>query len=410
MNVSGTRTHKEVIIINIISKQLSMLDEIDGVKKLNNTDYTYKSHKLIFSSYELSVTQQRIISLGCKKIQPIYIEKRLTPNDLNKVLGAMQFNLIEISVSEFKKEYNIKSNNLYGYLQKEIDDLYNKSFNYFDENENEKLKKRRWVSSADFDRPNGCISITFNPDIILDLLVFKNSFVALLFDLSKDIRSKYPFRIYEILKCVSYLGKYKISIEEFKFLLDITDKYKDFGKLNAKVIKPSMEIINKYSDIETYCEIIRCGKNAKWLEFFINKKSNYKIKTDNSFKDKIPTAFSELQEELNKFNIELTSSIAEKMFNIAIEITKNKYQNMNPLDYIKEKIRVLDNYILNNNINDLIGFLIKALENDYKINNKNKTKIGFNNFESRKYNNDALEKALLGWDDNITIEDIVGKR
>ena len=89
-----------------------------------------------------------------------------------------------------------------------------------------------------------------------------------------------------------------------------------------------MEIINKYSDIETYCEIIRCGKNAKWLEFFINKKSNYKIKTDNSFKDKIPTAFSELQEELNKFNIELTSSIAEKMFNTYSALLNNQ-QNTN---------------------------------------------------------------------------------
>ena len=88
--------------MNITYNQLSMLDEIDGIKKLNNTDYTYKSHKLIFSTYELSLTQQRIISLGCKKIQPIYIEKRLTPNDLTKVLGAIEFNLIEISFISLK--------------------------------------------------------------------------------------------------------------------------------------------------------------------------------------------------------------------------------------------------------------------------------------------------------------------
>ena len=88
-------------------QQISMLEEIDGVKVLNNTKCTYKSPTLIATSYELSFTQQRIIALGCKKMQPIYIEKRMTPNDLQKVLGAMQFRLIEISVSEFRKEYDI---------------------------------------------------------------------------------------------------------------------------------------------------------------------------------------------------------------------------------------------------------------------------------------------------------------
>ena len=108
MNVSGTRTHKEVIIINIICKQLSMLDEIDGVKKLNNTDYTYKSHKLIFSSYELSVTQQRIISLGCKKIQPIYIEKRLALISTNLNKNTTVFLFFTLCITKFFKEFVFK--------------------------------------------------------------------------------------------------------------------------------------------------------------------------------------------------------------------------------------------------------------------------------------------------------------
>lgn len=390
--------------------QLSMLEEIDGVKRLNNTEYTYKSHNLIFSSYELSITQQKIISLACKKITPIYIEKRLSPNDMTKVLGVMQFSLIEISVSEYKREYNMKTNNLYDYLEKEINTLYNKTFNYF--NEDNKLKKRRWVSSIDFDRPNGKISLTFNPDIILDILVFKGKYIPLLFDLKKkDIRSPYSFRIYEILKAVSYLGKYKLSVEEFKFLLDITDKYKDFGKLNDKVIKPNIIIINKYSDIEVTYETIRCGRQGvKWIEFFIKKQKDYKIKGDDSFKDKIPTAFNELQSCLDKFNIELTSTMAEEMFNIAIEITKNKYPDTNPLDYIKQKIKVLNNYILNNDVKDTVAFLMSALQNDYKSNPIKKEKIGFDNFEGREYDYDALEKRLLGWEKSISIEDVTKKR
>jgi plasmid replication initiation protein len=391
-------------------EQLSLLQDIEGVKPLNNTNYTYKSPSLIASSYELSFTQQRIISLGCKKIQPIYIEKRISPNDLKKVLGAMQFSLIEISVSEYKKEYNISGNNIYEYLEKEVDDLYEKGFFYFDEHN--KLCKRRWVSSIDFDRENGCIPITFNIDIILDLLIFKGKFVALFFDMSQDVRSKYAFRIYEILKSKAYLGKYKVSIEEFKFMLAITDKYEDFSNLNKKVIKPNLTVINKYSDIKVEYSQIRSGRNVKWLEFNISKKSNTTFVPDNDFKNKIPSAFKEVSEALQKYNVELTSGEAEILFNISIEVTKEKYPDTDPVTYLVSKIKVLDNYVKNNDVESPMGFLISAMKREF--NNQSITKqkqIGFNNFEARDiYSNEeqmkSLEHKLLGWDidDEVAVD------
>lgn len=384
-------------------EQISLLQDIEGVKPLNNTNYTYKSPSLISSSYELSFTQQRIISLGCKKIQPIYIEKRLSPNDLKKVLGAMQFSLIEISVSEYKKEYNIAGNNIYDYLEKEVDDLYEKGFFYFDEHN--KLCKRRWVSSINFDRENGCIPITFNIDIILDLLIFKGKFVALFFDMSQDIRSKYAFRIYEILKSKAYLGKYKVSVEEFKFMLAITDKYDDFANLNKKVIKPNITVINKYSDIEVELSLIRSGRNVKWLEFNIKKKSNTTFVPDNDFKNKIPSAFKEVSESLNKYNVELTSAEAEILFDLAIQVTKEKYPELNPVKYIVDKVKVLDTYVKNNDVESPIGFLISAMKREFKNSSipKQSKQTKFNNFEAREeYSNEeymeSVEHRLLGWD------------
>lgn len=395
-------------------EQLNMLQEVEGVKPLNNTNYTYKSPSLIASSYELSFTQQRIISLGCKKIQPIYIEKRITPNDLTKVLGAMQFSLIEISVSEYKKEYNIVGNNIYDYLKKETDDLYEQGFFYFDEHN--KLCKRRWVSSIDFDRDNGNISITFNIDIILDLLIFKGKFVALFFDMSQDVRSKYAFRIYEILKSKSYLGKYKVSVEEFKFMLAITDKYEDFANLNKKVIKPNLKVINQYSDIEVEYSQTRSGRNVKWLEFNISKKLNTTFVPDNDFKNKIPSAFKEVSEVLDKYNIELTSGEAEILFDLAIKVTKEKYPNVDPVTYIKNKVSVLDTYVKNNDLDSPMGFLISAIKGEYKSNSipKQPKQTGFNNFEAREMYSDeekmkSLENRLLGWDDGyeeVAIEDV----
>jgi plasmid replication initiation protein len=385
-------------------KQLSILEEIDGLKPLNNTKYTYKSPSLIATSYELSFTQQRIIALACKKMQPIYIEKRMTPNNLTKVLGAMQFRLIEISVSEFKDEYGIAGKGIYEYLSKEVDDLYEAGFYYYDENN--KLSKRRWVSSCDYDGKNGVIAITFNIDILLDLLIFQGKYVALFFDLSQDIRSKYAFRIYEILKSKAYLGTYKLSIDEFKFMLAIQDKYDSFAELNRSIIKPNLDVINKFSDINVNCKTIRSGRIVSLLQFNITKKANVAFLPDDDFKNKIPSAFKEVSDALLKYDVVLTSKDAEILFNTAMEVTKEKYRDTDPVAYLVEKINVLDTYVKNNDVESPIGFLIHAMTGEFtnskSISKKEKQK-GFNNFDARPEATDeeymkSIEHRLLGWD------------
>jgi plasmid replication initiation protein len=394
-------------------QQISVLDEIDGVKPLNNTKYTYKSPSLIATSYELSFTQQRIIALACKKMQPIYIEKRMTPNNLTKVLGAMQFRLIEISVSEFKEEYGIAGKGIYEYLSKEVDDLYEAGFYYYDEHG--KLSKRRWVSSCDYDGKNGVISITFNIDILLDLLIFKGKYVALFFDLSQDVRSKYAFRIYEILKSKAYLGIYKLPVDEFKFMLAIQNKYDSFAELNRSIIKPNLNVINQLSDINVNFKPIRSGRIVTLLQFNITKKSNVAFLPDNDFKNKIPSAFKEVSEALNKYDVVLTSKDAETLFDIAMEVTKEKYRDTDPVAYLVEKIKVLDTYVLNNDVESPIGFLIHAMKREFSNNNsiqKQSKKTSFNNFEAREMYSDkeqmkSVENKLLGWDkdDEIAVDD-----
>lgn len=382
-------------------QQISMLEDIDGVKVLNNTKCTYKSPTLIATSYELSFTQQRIIALGCKKMQPIYIEKRMTPNDLTKVLGAMQFRLIEISVSEFRKEYDIAGKNIYEYLQKEVEELYDAGFCYYDEHN--KLCNRRWVSSCDFDREKGIIYITFNIDIILDLLIFKGKFVALFFDMSQNIKSKYAFRLYEILKSKSYLRQYKVSLEDFKFMLALNGKYDSYGELNRNVIKPNLTIINKYTDIEVQFSPIRSKKGVEVLEFNITKKTNTTFTHDDNFKNKIPSAFKEVSNELKKYNVELTSGEAETLFNTAIEVTKEKYRDTDPVTYLIEKIKVLENFVKRNNVDSPIGFLLSAMKGEFKNKSIKKQQKEFSNFDAREiYSNPdamkSLEERLLGWD------------
>lgn len=386
-------------------------EQLSMIKQLNNTSYTYKSSELILSSYDLSVTQQRIINLGCKKIQPIYIEKRMTPDSLKNVLGAISFDLIKISTSEFKKEYGLKGNNIYDSLEQEIDDLYQKEIRYLKNKDGRnKEGKKRWVDTLEFDRPNGTIDMSFNPSLILDLLVLKGQYVALFFDMSQSIGSKYAFRLYEILKNFAYLGNYKVLVEELKYMLNIVDKYVQFRDFSRGVLKPNLEAINKYSDIQVEYTLIRAGRNVKWIDFKISMKRNKSFTPNNNFKEQIPTAFNEVSEALAKYNITLSSSDAEMLFDLAIEVTKVQYPNMSAVDYIMEKVKILDNYVQTKDVESAIGFIRRAMETDYG--NKSIKKIGkptnFNNFEGRNYTKEEskkMEYQLLGWDTEIETEE-----
>ena len=372
--------------------------------KLNNSTYTYKSSNLIMSSYDLSLTEQRIIALGCKKIKPIYVEKKVSPKDLENITTAMKFTDIEISVSEYKKEFKIKGNGIYDILEQFSNSLYEKSINYFDDLN--RMVKKRWIEECVFDRPNGKIIMTFNIKMIPDLLILKGRYVPLCIGLlSENVRSKHAFRIYEILKNNAYNRKWKVSSEEFKFLLRITDKYQRFVDLKTKVIIPCLQAINSYSDISVEVQYVKMGKKGKLLEFYISPKERTETLTfeNNDFKNSIPSSFEELSKALQPMGIDLTSTQAEQLIDTALEVTQNKYKDKSVVDYILEKVEVLKSYVINNKVDNVMGYLLEAIRKDWttiSVEKSNKSASGFSNFDGRQYTEQQyidLEEKLLGW-------------
>ena len=192
-----------------------------------------------------------------------------------------------------------------------------------------------------------------------------------------------------------YLNRWKVSIEEYRFLLQINNKYKKFAELKRNVIEPSLKFINLNSDIKVTYTTIKKGKNINWIEFNIqeNKNSTTTLHSINNFKDTIPSVFKEISNALEKYNITLTSEEAELLIDKSIEVTKKKYKNKSAVQYILEKIKILDNYVLTNKVNNVIGYLIKAIEEDWSISNIDKNyKNGFNNFKGRNYSNEFFKQ------------------
>ena len=71
------------------------------------------------------------------------------------------------------------------------------------------------------------------------------------------------------------------------------------------------------------------------------------------------------------------------------------------INIIKEKYALSQKV---SKIGNIVGWMIKAIKEDYTI-PKGKVKVGsFNDYEQRDYDFDALEKKLLGWDNEEKIK------
>lgn len=375
------------------------MEQIESKKSVNKT-HIYKSNSLIESSYKLSVAEQRVIYLGIKKLQPIFIEKNKSIDEIKDLLSANLFDDIEISAIEYKKEFNIKGNSVYKDLIPVIDRLYNRTIQYYDEDN--RLVKKRWVITSKYDDKNNKIILRFHPDLVMDLLVFKNKYTPLKSDISKNIKNNYTYRIYELLKQYEKIGKRAFTIGDLRYKLAIPDtEYPKYANMKQKILNPSVKILNETSDINIELKELKESNKVSTLIFFIknNKTPKKVISNDQISFDEIAIAKeNSLYEQLMKLiHKNITPQECESIFDSAIEGINDCGLQIGVLDYVKEKVKVIENYSKYNRISNYVGILIDALKTNYGIQEQKQTSI-FHNFEQRTYDYNKLERELLGWE------------
>lgn len=350
--------------------------------------------------------------MATKKIKPIFINLNAPPEEIKNMIKSKTFEPIEIDVIDYKKEFNIRSNNLYNELSSVADKLYERSILYINEKGN--LVKKRWVITCEYNERDKSIKIQFHPDLIMDLLIFKNKFTILQYDVSKSIKNSYTYRLYELLKQYLKIGKRTFMIGELRYKLSIEDnEYPLYGNLKQKIIKPSIKTINKYTDIEVELLEVKNKKTRRvekiTFTIRLNKINSPKKVIDEKHsqiqfeevamdKDEF-SAFQTLKEILK---IDITPQTADEIFNDALKGIGDKGLNIGTFDYIRKQVEIVEIYMKYKKINekdDFVKLLKSALRENWKKKNKGTyTKVDrFNDFEQRDYDFDELERKLLGW-------------
>ena len=86
------------------------------------------------------------------------------------------------------------------------------------------------------------------------------------------MRSAFGIRLYELCMRRGGLGDYNLAygLEDFRSKMGLTNgKYQAFGDLNARVLRPALDDINTYSDMDISCIKVKDGKKVTGLSFRI---------------------------------------------------------------------------------------------------------------------------------------------
>ena len=367
---------------------------------MDNEKYIYKSNNLVESSYSLSLNAQRLIYMGAKKLKPIFIKSNIKPSQLKSFLATKTFGDLKIYVTEFKNEFNIKGNYLYDTFVDVAKELWNSKIQYM--SNDGKIIEKRWVITCEYDPKNCCISLTFHPDLILDLLVFKNKYNKIQHNATKTLKNSDQIRTYELLKRYVKRGVRRFELEDYRYKLAYDDDiYPEYSKLKQRKIKPTIKAINENTDIEIYdFKEIRYGRKVGAIEFYIRENKEAQLEENEELiDDSIDPSHVENVNRIVGRN--LSAGMVSKITNISLNSIKDNHVDMTVYEYIEDKVKAVKNYARSNTIRNYMSVFLTALKENWDseiITIQNQLWSG----EQRNYSDeymDDLERKLLGWDE-----------
>lgn len=355
---------------------------------MKNKYIVTKSNNLITAKYSLSLEEQRIILVLASMVQP----------------EDKKFKSYKFKIKDFLNLINVKDENKYIKLPQITKGLLDKKLDiHYKIKGEDALLQTSWLSSVEY--YSGYIELEFSPKLKPFLLGLKEFYTTYKLNNILNLKSKYSIRMYEILKSCQFKKIEYISVDELKSLLAIDSKYTRFYDIKTKIIDKAKAELEQKTDIQFTYQEIKQGRVTSSLKFFvfpnksikdsesdvsepIGKPNNFE-KQHNSYTDEDVCEIKQQIEGLTKGDI---------TFKVVCNLLDNK--GIDKLRYY------LDNYKkFKISKHNPIGFLIKAIMEEYPIpnkekNNYNQKPIQSTNFQQREYDDEYFDSLYDNFKDN----------
>ena len=131
------------------------------------------------------------------------------------------------------------------------------------------LLKCNWIAEA-IHQP-GSVTLTPAPSLRPYLLELRERFTIVPLAQIKELRSQYSVRIYMLLRQHLGLGRFELTVDDFKAMLGIEEQYQKFNELRRWVLEAAQKELSEKADLSFKLETAKTGKFITRLKFIIIK-------------------------------------------------------------------------------------------------------------------------------------------
>jgi plasmid replication initiation protein len=227
----------------------------------NEKDFrVVESNFLLLSSYRLSLSETKLLICMLNEI------------DINH----KDFHQYKISIKHFIELQNKKRGDIYTIIDNLTDAILKHIVKIKEQDGS--ITKTSFMASCNYKAQRGYITFDIHPKLRDHLLRLTKHFSS--YDVRNIINcnSVFSIRIYQILKTKQYLGRpFQIDIEEFKWMLKISNQYTRWGDLRRYVLDTAKKELKLYSDLFYSYKGIKEGRKYKFIEFTIEEKEQMRL-------------------------------------------------------------------------------------------------------------------------------------
>ncbi len=382
-------------------------------KKYGISSYK-KSNLLISSKYKSTITENKIQAIALASIQNAKenkagnLECTFTAAELRKLFGDDSGSLYKRLDSTAKK----MTGSVIGYTNEET-----QSFEYISV-----ISKAKYEDSK--------FTIVFNGELKDQILDIQEKYTILNLTTMMKFEHVYSFRLYEYIKSEYYKKKYivqeriqgmgyemTIPCSEMRLMMGTVDanddkvkavlskgkkpdydkavevaekekksKFKEWKEFKRSVIDVAVKEINELTELNIVCKTDRAGLGGKavGISFIITDKDDIK-------EDTVPEVITEKEVDILDLIDEVRIFISEPLPSSDIKAILESAGF--DVDRVKRAYELSKNQ---KNIDNLTGWLIKAIKNNYQPGISTKGRGNkFNNFQQNDVDFEKLEKLLL---------------
>ena len=228
-----------------------------------------KDNALINASYNLELTEQRLIMLAII-------------NARESGQGITADSKLEIHASDYAKLFNVSADASYKALREAVNNLFNRQFSYTAEYKKTGkvgIVRSRWVSRIFYVDDLALLEITFAPDVVPLITRLEEHFTKYEAKQVAHLTSKYATRLYELLIAWREVGKVPLlELSEFRNRLGLIDnEYTAMSDFKKRVLEPSIKQINEHTDIIVTYEQHKKGRIISGFSFKFKQKQQPKV-------------------------------------------------------------------------------------------------------------------------------------